>query len=55
MTKKPPKLDAATLDVMKRVLAMPPKHNEDLKVGRDKKNEEGEPKAPASSSKPRSA
>ena len=30
---KAPKLDATTLDVVKRVLALPPKQNKDLKVG----------------------
>ena len=51
MTK--PKLDAATLDVLKRVLAMPPKHHEDMKVGRatPKKKKRGA-KARASFSKP---
>ncbi len=49
------KLDPATLDVMKRVLAMPPKKNEDLKVGRPQDKKRRDPKGRASSSKPRSA
>lgn len=47
MTK--PKLDSATTEVLKRVLALPPKSHEDMKVGRPKKKPG--PKAPASSSK----
>lgn len=31
---KTPKLDPTTLDVVKRVLALPPKQNKDLKVGK---------------------
>jgi hypothetical protein len=42
MNDKKPKLDAKTLAVAKRVLAMPPKHNADLKVGRQSKKEKRE-------------
>jgi hypothetical protein len=31
---KSPKLDAATVEVIKRVLALPPKHHDEMKVGR---------------------
>jgi hypothetical protein len=57
MTKndKASKLDPATLDVVKRVLAMPPKKNEELKVGRPQGNKRRGPKGRASSSKPRGA
>jgi hypothetical protein len=48
---KAPKLDPATLDVVKRVLAMPPKQNKDLKVGRPPKEKKRDPKGRASSSK----
>jgi hypothetical protein len=51
---KAPKLDAATLDVVKRVLALPPKQNKDLRVGRPEP-EKRKPKGRASSSKPRTA
>ncbi len=53
MSEKKTKLDPATVAVAKRVLAMPPKRNKDLKVGRD----EGKRKVKdrAASSKPRSA
>ncbi len=50
---KAPKLDAATLDVVKRVLALPPKQNKDLKVGRPEKARK--PKGRAASSKPSDA
>ena len=51
---KAPKLDAATLDVVKRVLALPPKQNKDLKVGRPE-TKKHKPKDRASSSKPSGA
>lgn len=51
---KAPKLDAATLDVVKRVLALPPKQNKDLKVGQSE-TKKRTPKPRASSSKPRTA
>lgn len=47
---KTPKLDPATLDVVKRVLSLPPKQNKDLKVGRSRKRRGS--KGRASSSKP---
>ncbi|MDP1730177.1 MAG: hypothetical protein Q8L54_03170 [Devosia sp.] len=46
---KKPKLDLKTIEVLKRVLAMPPKPHDEMKVGQSKKRK---PKAPASSSKP---
>ena len=49
------KLDPATLDVVNRVLAMPPKKNEELKVGRPRSKKKRDPKGRASSSKPHSA
>ena len=57
MGEKKAKLDAATAAVVKRVLATPPKHNEELKVGRasgPRKEGEGA-KILASSAKRRSA
>jgi hypothetical protein len=47
--------DAATLRVMKRVLTMPPKRHEEMKVGRPANRKKRGPKDRASSSKPRSA
>lgn len=47
-------LDAATVRVMKQVLAMPPKPHEAMKVGRQKKKKSG-PKDRASSAKRRTA
>jgi hypothetical protein len=43
-----PKLDPSTLDVVKRVLATPPKKNEDLKVGRKKKRRGAKDRAASS-------
>lgn len=52
MTKKSD-LDPATQSIVKRVLAMPPKRHDEMKVGRPagKKKERG-PKGRAASSKP---
>ena len=38
------KLDPATLGVVKRVLAMPPKQNKEIKVGRPEKGKKRGPK-----------
>lgn len=46
---KKPKLDPATTEVLKRMLAMPPKPHDDMKVGRPKKAAKS--KDPAASSK----
>lgn len=47
------KLDAATVRVMKQVLAMPPKPHEEMKVGRPSQGKKRGPKDRAASSKPR--
>jgi hypothetical protein len=48
---KKPQLDAATLTVVKQVLALPPKPHDQMKVGR-KAKKKGAAKGRASSSKP---
>lgn len=49
-------LDPVTLDVARRVLAMSPKKNKDLKIGKSPaKKKKRDPKGRASSSKPRGA
>lgn len=53
MSKKP-KLDKATERLLRKVLAMPPKPHDEMKVGRPSKKRRG-PKGRASSSKRRSA
>jgi hypothetical protein len=53
MTKKV-KLDPETANIAKRLLALPPKHHDEMKVGRGGKKKLG-PKGRASSAKPRSA
>ncbi len=56
MAKKTRELDAATLEVVKRVLAMPPKQNEELKLGRPpKRRKKRNAKSRDASSKPRNA
>jgi hypothetical protein len=55
MAAKKPKLDEATLKIVRQVLAMPPKHNVDLKLGRPAKKKKRGPKGRASSAKQRSA
>jgi hypothetical protein len=52
MTKKSD-LDPATQDIVKRVLAMPPKRHDEMKVGRPEKKKKRGPKDRASSSKRR--
>jgi hypothetical protein len=54
MEAKKPKLDPATVKVVKQVLAMPPKHQQDMKVGRAARKKKRGPKDRASSSKPQS-
>lgn len=51
MVSKKPSLDADTLQVVKQVLALPPKHHDDMKVGRPAKKKKRGPKARASSAK----
>jgi len=51
MATKKPKLDAATLTVVKQVLALPPKPHDQMKVGRAPKKK-GAAKGRAASSKP---
>jgi hypothetical protein len=55
MPKKTTKLDAATVQVMKKVLAMPPKLHEDMKVGRPLQSKKRGSKGRASCAKPRTA
>ena len=55
MPTKKPKLDKATITLMKRVLNMPPKVHEDMKVGGSEKKKKRGPKSRASSAKRRSA
>lgn len=54
MAGKKAELDDATVNILKRVLAMPPKHHEEMKVGRPAKKQR-DPKGPAASAKPRNA
>jgi hypothetical protein len=55
MVNKKPDLDAATVHILKRVLAMPPKHHDEMKVGRPKSKKRAAPKGRAASAKPRTA
>jgi hypothetical protein len=52
---KKPKLDARTLRVLRRMLAMPPKLHEDMKVGRPQVSKKRGPKGRAVSAKRRTA
>ena len=54
MTKKP-KLDDATMRVLKKMLAMPPKPHDEMKVGRPANSKKRGPKGRASSAKRRIA
>lgn len=54
MTKKPT-LDPATVSLVKQVLAMPPKHHDEMKVGRTQDKKKRGTKVRASSAKPRNA
>ena len=53
MTKKAD-LDPETVNVVKRILAMPPKPHDEMKVGRRKKKKQRGSKDRAASSKPHS-
>ncbi|MEJ0069579.1 MAG: hypothetical protein WDO24_13550 [Pseudomonadota bacterium] len=55
MPAKKPDLDADTLRVLKRVLSMPPKHHDEMKVGTPTKKKKRDPKGRAASSKPQGA
>jgi hypothetical protein len=55
MTSKKPKLDSATVRLMQKVLAMPPKSHDEMKVGRPTKKKNRGTKGSAVSAKPRSA
>jgi hypothetical protein len=55
MAANKPKLDDATIKIVKQILSMPPKPHDKMKVGRPKKEKKRGVKVRASSSKPRSA
>jgi hypothetical protein len=55
MANKKVNLDAATVQVIKQVLAMPPKRHDEMKLGRTTKPKGRRPKARAASAKPRTA
>lgn len=55
MASKTPDLDDVTASILKRMLAMPPKHHDDMKLGRPKSKKRPAPKGRAASSKPRTA
>ncbi len=55
MVSKKPDLDDATVNIMKRLLAMPPKPHDDMKVGRPKAKKRAATKGRAASAKPRTA
>lgn len=56
MAGKTPKLDKATTDLVKRMLAMPPKSHDEMKVGRPSQQKaKRSPKDRASSAKRRDA
>jgi hypothetical protein len=55
MMKKKIDLDAATVNVVKRMLAMPPKLHEEMKIGRPSNKKKRGPKDRASSAKRRNA
>lgn len=52
MPSRKPDLDDATVRVLKKVLALPPKHHDEMKVGRAKRPAS---KGRAASAKPRNA
>jgi hypothetical protein len=54
MTDKKPNLDAATIEVMRKMLATPPKPHGEMKIGRRPK-QKAAPKYRAASSKRRTA
>jgi hypothetical protein len=53
MSNKKPDLDDATARVVRSVLAMPPKHYNDMKVGRPASKKQRAPKGRAASAKRR--
>jgi len=55
MTNKKPDLDDATVNILKRMLAMPPRPHDDMKVGRPKNKKRPATKGRAVSAKPRTA
>ena len=55
MTSKKTDLDAATVRVLKQVLAMPPKPHDEMKVGRAAKKKQRDSKGRAASAKRRTA
>lgn len=55
MVSKKPDLDDATVGILKRILAMPPKHHDEMKVGRPEKKKQRAAKGRAASAKPRTA
>ncbi len=55
MSGKKPDLDDATVAIMRRLLATPPKHHDDMKVGRPKNKKRAAAKGRAASARPRTA
>jgi hypothetical protein len=55
MTGKKIDLDDATIGIIRNVLAMPPKHHDEIKVGRPAKKKQRSPKGRAASAKRRTA
>jgi len=55
MTGKKTDLDEATVSIVKKLLAMPPKHHDEMKVGRPKNKKRRGAKGPAVSAKRRTA
>jgi hypothetical protein len=55
MIKKKTDVDDGTVELMKRLLAMPPKQHDEMKLGRPEKKEKRNPKGRASSAKRRAA
>jgi hypothetical protein len=55
MTSKKTDLDATTVQILKKVLAMPPKHHDEMKVGRSANKKKRDPKGRAASAKRRTA
>jgi hypothetical protein len=55
MTSKKPNLDDTTIELMKKMLATPPKRHDEMKVGRPPRKKKGRSKGRAVSAKRRSA
>ena len=55
MTGKKTDLDDATVRIVKQMLAMPPKHHGEMKVGRPANKKQRSPKGRAASAKRRTA